>query len=59
MVADGYTAATLPSEGQPQEGAGEYALPVQDLGQAGILDLWLSIASPSLPPAHTHSQNSL
>lgn len=29
-VADGYTSATLPSEGRPQAGAGEYTLPKPD-----------------------------
>lgn len=61
MVADGYTAATLPSEGQPQAGAGEYALPVQDSGSACLSDLCLSIASfpPSLLLTHTCSQDFL
>lgn len=29
-VADGYTSATLPSEGRPQAGTGEYSLPEPD-----------------------------
>lgn len=53
-------------EKEPRAGAGEYALPVQDSGQAGLSDLCISIASlppflpPSLfPPAPTHSQDPL
>lgn len=57
MVADGYAAATLPSEGQPQAGAGESALPVQDSGQAGSSGLCSSVAS--LPSSRPHTEPGL